>query len=103
MLRNLVFKNLLYSLSEKAIKGITEVLAFIIVLKIHCRSSSKYLVIKEVVKDSEEELKVGSRVRSGVEGFSNLFILLSIKKKTLDIALKRIEEVMKAWFLQRRP
>lgn len=51
MLRNLVLKSYLHRLSYYTIVGgITRVLAFKVILKMHYKSSFKYLAIKDAAK-----------------------------------------------------
>lgn len=77
--------------------GATGVLAFRTVLKMHNRSSSKYLAKKDSIKDVAEGL--GLRAKSKVEGFLNSFISLFIGKKTRGV--EATKEVVEAQSLQK--
>lgn len=92
MFGNLAFKNRSYQLFGKAIKkGVRGVLASKTVLKMHCRSSSKYLTMKDIAnniaKGFRAELRIELEVKSffKIEDLSNLSILLLIRKETWDI------------------
>lgn len=80
-MENLAFKSLLRRPFQRAIVGITGVLAFRIVLKIYYKLFSKYLVAKNIV---------GSfKVRLRVEDPFNLSISLSIEEKSKEIEAKK--------------
>lgn len=78
MLWNLLFKNLFHQPLKGTI-GAVEVLASRTILRIHCRSSFKYLAIEDVVKNAAKgsELEIKPRAESSC----NLFISLVIEKK----------------------
>lgn len=57
--------------------------------------------MKKVAKSSKVELEAGFKAKSGAKSCSNLYILLSIREKFLNIAIKGVERVIKAQFLQR--
>lgn len=78
---NLAFKSCLYGPFRSAIEGRTiGVLAFRTILKICYRSSSKYLVAKNIMKSAIKGFEVRLEAELGTEGSSNLSISLSIER-----------------------
>lgn len=67
------------------------ILAYKTILNIYCRPFSKYLTMKEIAENFKTELEVRSRAISGVEDPFNLSILLSTRKKPLNVAFKKTD------------
>lgn len=75
ILAKLAFKDYLYGFFKTVIgRRVTEVLVFRIVLKIHYKSSSKYLVAEDIVRGVVKDSEIGLEAEPGVERPSNLFI-----------------------------
>lgn len=102
MLENLTFKSFLYKSSRRTNRRITRVLASKTGLKMHCRSSSKYLMVKDIADNIAESFK--AKLKAGLEAKSpleirdlfNSSILLLIREKTGDVALDKVEGATKA-------
>lgn len=74
-----------------------EILTFRKILKIYCKSSFKYLAIKNIVGDSKVELGVILKAKSSskIENLSNLSISLLIGKEIQKIAVYKAKNLWK--------
>lgn len=74
------------------------ILDFKIVLKMHCKSSFKYLVAENATEGSKTGLEMGSKIEvnlGGIEDSSNFFISLLTGDYTWDIAFNKAKKAMK--------
>lgn len=59
------------------------------VLGIYCKLSSEYLTIEDIVRNVAKNSKPRLKVELGVENFSSLFILLSIKEEAWNLEITK--------------
>lgn len=94
ILENLALKSFCHEPLKDTI-GAMGVLASRIILRIHCRLSSKYLAMENVAKVAAEYLDLKTEPKA--DSSSSSSILLLIKKKTREVVAR--EDTIKAYFL----
>lgn len=101
MLKKLAFKTCLHCPSKKAIEGVIRVYVINQSWKCIADHFFKYLVVENLAKSSGVELRARFGAESRAEDSFNLFILLSTRKKAINITFERLKRTTEARFLRK--